>query len=108
MKKIKIEEMSMEERNEVCELLATWLEPYTQEVIVRVMERREEIINNEFAMMLLKQLKEREEKEQERFLDNMKSLFNYFDDHKDYNPHNHPLEHSNSYRDVLYDMYIRG
>ena len=66
MKKIKIEEMSMEERNEVCELLATWLEPYTQEVIVRVMERREEIINNEFAMMLLKQLKEREEKEQER------------------------------------------
>ena len=34
-------------------------------------------------------------------------LFTDYEEFKKYNPHNHPLQHSDSYRDVLYDMYIK-
>ena len=59
----KFEELKRDERDEIVLLFANWLNQYTHEVIVKVIERRDEIINNEFAMNLLKELKEREEKE---------------------------------------------
>lgn len=105
MKKIK--DMGLDERKEICELLANWLEPYTGEVVVKVMAKREEIINNEFTMMLLTELKAREDKERTEFLHSIGSLFSVYDNYKEYDPHNHPLEHAKSYRDVLYDLYIR-
>ena len=71
------------------------------------MEKRNEIINNEFAMKLLKELKEREEKEKVDFDNNIGALFSDFDGFKEYDSHNHPLTHANSYRDILYDMYIK-
>ena len=101
-----IKDMNFQERKEISELLANWLKPYTHEVIVKVMAKREEIINNEFTMMLLKQLKEREAQENKAFLDNIIGLFGAYESYKDYNTHSH-AEHSQSYRDVLYDMYIR-
>lgn len=105
---LKFEEMNRAERDEVVALFANWLKQYTHEVIVKVMERREEIIANEFAMHLLRELKTREEKEAERFADNIGWLFRNYDDFKNHDVHNDVLTHAGSYRDVLYDMYIKG
>lgn len=30
-----------------------------------------------------------------------------FETFKQYDPHNHPLTHSHSYRDILHDVYIK-
>lgn len=101
-------EMTYSEQQKVAELFANWLKNYTKEVIMRVMAQRDDILANEFALKLLRELKEREDNEQEDFKRSMESLLDHFDIYKEYDPHNHVLEHSNSYRDVLYDMYIRG
>lgn len=98
---------SIKERNEIVLLFSNWLKRYTHEVIVKVLDRTDEIINNEFAMKLLKELKEREEKEIIDFNNSIDSLMTDFDEFKQYDPHIHVLTHSNSYRDVLYDMYIK-
>lgn len=104
---MKIEDLSYTERKEVARLFGNWLKKYTGAVVVKVMARSEEILNNEFAMHLLKELSDRQDKEEKAFVDHMESLLEHYDDFKEYDPHNNPLEHSNSYRDVLYDMYIR-
>jgi hypothetical protein len=103
----KFEDFTYDEQKEIRELFANWLKGYTEEVIYRVMERAEEIINNEFAMNLLKELKQREEEEQKDFTNSIECLITSFDSFKEYNPHNHPLTHADSYRDILYDMFIR-
>lgn len=100
-------EMTWEEKQEVAELFANWLQCYTHEVIVRVMEQRDEIINNQFAMNLLKELKKREEREYHDFSHHIGNLLSEFETFKGFDPHNHPTTHARSYRDVLYDMYIR-
>ena len=101
------EEMNYNERNEIVELFSNWLKDYTHEVIVRVMEKRDEIISNEFSIYLLKELKEREDKEKTDFMRSIGELLSDFDSFNKYDPHNYVLTHSQSYRDVLYDMYIR-
>lgn len=107
MKKAKkFEELTLEERNEVKELFTNWLRMYSHECILRAMEKAEDIINNDFAMNLLRELKTREEKEKEDFSRNIDMLFRDFNSFKEYDPHNHPLEHASSYRDVLRDMYL--
>ena len=102
------ENLDYKERKEIAALFSTWLKPYTQKVIVTVLERRTEIINNDFAMSLMRELKEREEKEAEEFNSSIHMLLEYYDDQKEFNPHNHALTHSGSYRDILYDMYIKS
>ena len=97
---------SIKERNEIVLLFSNWLRPYTHEVIVKVLDRTDEIINNEFAMKLLKELKEREE-ELILFNDSIDSLMIDFETFKQYDPHTYSLTHSKSYRDILYDMYIK-
>lgn len=102
------DELSMNEQHEIVRLFANWLQPYTQEVINNVIRfKKAEIINNEFAMNLLKELKEREEKERVDFANSIGSLMNDFDVFNEYDPHNHPLTHAQSYRDILRDMYIK-
>lgn len=96
-----------EEKKEIAALFTTWLKHYTHEVIVKVMERREEILANEFTMNLLRELKAREDKEHQEFINSMRFMLGNFDDAKEYDPHNHPLTHAGSYRDILYDMYIK-
>lgn len=103
----KFEELSLNEQNEIVELFANWLNGYTHEVVVKVMEKADEIINSEFAMALLKELKERKENEYKDFSYSIKNLMTNFDKFKEYDVHNNPLQHSGSYKDVLYDMYIR-
>lgn len=103
----RFEEMNREEKKEVVLLFNNWLKDYTHEVIIKVMEKREDIINNDFVMKLLRELKEREEKEADEFKNYIDWLLFDFEAYKEFNPHNHVTTHSNSYRDILYDMYIR-
>lgn len=98
---------NIKERNEIVLLFANWLHQYTHEMVIKVIARRDEIINNEFAMNLLKELKEREELERNEFNHSIGSLMMDFDDYKEYNVHSHPVSHAKSYRDILYDMYIK-
>ena len=103
----KYDDMNITEQNEIAELFGNWLKNYTREVIVKVMKNRDDIINNDFAMNLLIELKEREDKEEKEFYHDIANLLFDFETFKEYDPHNHPLTHSSSYRDVLYDMYIK-
>lgn len=105
MKKIK--DLTFEEKKEIDALFANWLKRYSHEAILRALSHREDIINNEFAMNLLKELKKRDEEELKDFERSIASLLGSFEDYKEYNPHNHPLTHADSYRDILYDMFIR-
>lgn len=107
MKNIKLEEMNAYERKEIAELFATWLRPYVHEVIVQVLERRDEIVNNEATMHLLRELHAREVKENADFASSINFMLGSFDTFSQHDPHNHAFSHSRSYRDVLYDMYIK-
>ena len=102
------EALTYTEKEEIAALFAAWLKPYTHEVIVKVMERREEILNNDFTMNLLRELKTRQEIEAKEFTGDIRLMFGNFDEFKQYDPHNHPITHSGSYRDILYDMYIKN
>ena len=95
------------EQEIITELFAAWLSRYTHEVICKVMERADEIINNEFAMKMLVELKDRQETEAKDFNSSIANLFNDYETFKEFDAHNHPLTHSKSYRDILYDMYIK-
>ena len=101
------ETLEHKEQNEIVDLFANWLNPYTHEVIIKVLKKRDEIINNSFVIDLLKELKTRTEKEQKEFTDTIHSLFYSFDTFAEFDPHKHALTHAGSYRDILYDMYIR-
>ena len=79
----KFEELGFEEKKEITLLFANWLKDYTHEVIVKVISRRDEIINNEFAMNILKELKDREEKEEKDFAHSIGNLLGEFDTFKE-------------------------
>ena len=103
----KYDDMTITEQKEIAELFGNWLKNYTHEVIAKAMKNRDEIINNDFAMNLLIELKEREDKEEVEFYHEIGNLLNDFKTFKEFDPHNHPSTHASSYRDVLYDMYIK-
>lgn len=104
----KFDEMTIKEQQEITVLFANWLNKYTHEVILRVIKKRDEIISNDFAMNLLIELKEREEKEEKEFAHSIGNLLGEFNTFKDYDTHSNPLTHASSYRDVLYDMFIKN
>ena len=101
-------EMDSKTREQVEKQFSVWLRPYTHEVIKRVMARADEILGDDFAMHLLSELYEREQAEDADFLRSVHYLLSNYEDFAQYDPHSHCLEHSKSYRDVLYDLYIRG
>ena len=100
----------MEKEKLSAEEVANWLGYYTHEVIARVMAKFEEIENNECAVHLIKELYRRTLKQKEDELKDFKYLMNKECRKKfiEYDIHNHPIEHAYSYRDVLYDMFIRN
>ena len=100
-------ELEYSEREEIKVLFANWLKHYSHEVIVSVFEKRDEIINNEHTMNLLKELCRRDRMEADDFENTIDMLFRNYDDFKEFDPHNHSLTHAGSYRDILYDMYIK-
>ena len=104
---MEFKEMKFTERTEIVELFSVWLKPYKHEAICRVMEQADEIINDERTLDLLRELKTREEKEADDERRSIESLLQDFEVFKEYEVHNHPITHSQSYRDILYDMYIR-
>lgn len=97
----------LKEQKEFAKKLQVWLGEYTQEVFERVMKQMEEIINNEFTLKMIDELYERTLKEQEEEIRHIEYVLGY-DNSNLSGFHNHPLEHSDSYRDVLYDMYIKN
>ena len=103
----KFESMEHSEKNEVTKLFADWLRPYTHEVIVKVIAKRDEIISNDFAMGLMKELQKREAEERVAFDRSIDFMMIDFEGFSKFDPHNNALSHAKSYRDVLYDMYIR-
>ncbi len=101
------ENTSLKEQEEFARKLQTWLAPYTDEVYVRVIKQMDDILNNEFALNLINELHEREQKEKEEEVRTILFSLGHDADIEKYGIHNHCLSHSNSYRDVLYDMFIR-
>lgn len=100
------EELSFDEKMEIKALFTIWLKEYSHDVVLKVMEKREEIINNEFSMKMLRELAVRESKEKADFQNSIDMLFRDFEQFKQYDVHNNPLTHANSYRDILRDLYI--
>lgn len=99
----------LKEQKEFAKKLQVWLGEYTQEVFNHVMKNHiEEIINNEFALKLIDELYERTLKEQEDEIRHIEYALGYEGAKNLEGFHNHPLEHSKAYRDVLYDMFIRN
>lgn len=104
----KYEDLNYLEQKEISKLVANWLKDYTNEVVVKVLENhREEIINNDFTMKLLNELYEREEAERKDIITSIHYRLEHFETYKNFDIHNHATTHSKSYRDVLYDMYIK-
>ena len=107
----KLNELNWKETKEFAALLHAWLDQYTAEVVKTVYPKLEEIYNNEFVMNLLRELKTRQEKEahadESDFLFMVRNACEGEEFDK-FGFSNHCLEHSKSYRDVLYDMFIKS
>lgn len=99
-------ELNYSEQKEIKELIGNWLSKYTHEVHLKVLPKINDIISNEMAMKLLKELKKREEEEFINYLSNIHHLMENFDFYQKFDVHS-SYKHAQSYRDVLYDMYIR-
>lgn len=106
-----MKEMTYEEREMMTKLFENWLSGYVDEIIEKVMKRFDEIVNNEFAMNLLKELYEREKKEKSERIKSFEWMISDIAEKGKFTDthcvHNHCLTHADSYRDVLYDMYIK-
>lgn len=105
-----LEKATYDEQKDLAEKLQTWLGMYTQQVIEHVMSQIDDIINNEMTMMMISELQKREAEEKKREIDQF--YFSLCDikegNDKMWSIHSQVLTHSNSYRDVLYDLYIRN
>ena len=91
---------------EAIKIVANWLKDYRNDIIVRVMEKYEQIINDKTTYTMLSKLYEKENKEEETFIYDIEHIVKYgiTDETKDMLRLG---EYSNSFREVLYDLYIR-
>ena len=87
-------------------IMANWLKNYSNDVVVKVMEKYEHIINDETSYAILSKLYEEETKEEEIFIHDIEYMVKYeiTDETKDMLRIG---EYSRSYRKLLYDLYIR-
>ena len=87
-------------------IVANWLKDYNNDVVVRVMKNYDTIINDKTTYTILSKLYEDENKEEETFIHDIEYMVKYGikDETKDMLRLG---EYSRSYRDVLYDLYIR-
>lgn len=108
---MKLSEMNYDARKELAELLEAWLTMYTEEVINHVMNNHlDEIIENESSMMLLRELKKRQDEEKKDHIRNFDSYLWQIEKKTKVDAsyyHSSVLTHSGSYRHVLYDLYIQ-
>ena len=91
---------------EPIKIVANWLKDYSNEVVVKVMEKYEQIINDKTTYTMLSKLYKEENKEAETFIHDIEYIvkFGIKDETKDMLRLG---EYSRSYREVLYDLYIR-
>ena len=87
-------------------IVANWLKNYSNDVVVKVMEKYEQIINDKTTYTMLSKLYKEENKEEETFIHDIEYMvkFGITDETKDMLRIG---EYSRSYREVLYDLYIR-
>lgn len=87
-------------------IVANWLKDYNNDVVVKVMEKYEQIINDKTTYTMLSKLYEEEKIEHTTFIHDIEYMvkFGIKDETKDML---RLVEYSRSYRDVLYDLYIR-
>lgn len=87
-------------------IVANWLKNYSNEVVVRVMKNYDTIINDKTTYTMLSKLYEEENKEEETFIHDIEYMvkFGITEETKDMLRLG---EYSRSYREVLYDLYIR-
>ena len=91
---------------EAIEIVANWLKYYSNDVVVKVMEKYEQIINDKTTYTMLSKLYEEENKEEEAFINDIEYMVKV--GIKDETKYILRLgEYSRSYREVLYDLYIR-
>lgn len=99
---------SKSELDEISKKIQVWLGHYTDEVIRKVFDKIPEIVDDEFSMNLINELYTRTLEERE---DESRTIEMYLCgvlSPKDSVCHCHPITHAKSYRDILYDMYIRN
>lgn len=91
---------------EAIKIVANWLKDYSNDVVVRVMEKYEQIINDKTTYTMLSKLYKEENKEEETFIHDIEYMvkFGITDETKDMLRLG---DYSQSYREVLYDLYIR-
>ena len=94
------------DKDYVIKIVANWLKNYSNEVVVRVMKNYDTIINDNTTLTLLSALYQKENKEEVNFILDIKHIFEYGieEETKDML---RLVENSRSYREVLYDLYIR-
>ena len=87
-------------------IVANWLKYYNNDVVVKVMENYEQIINDKTTFNILSKLYEEENKEEKTFIHDIEYMvkFGIKEETKDMLRLG---EYSRSYREVLYDLYIR-
>ena len=90
----------------VIKIVANWLKDYNNDVVVRVMKNYDTIINDNTTLTLLIQLYQKENKEEVDFVHDIEHIVEYGieEETKDMLRLG---EYSRSYREVLYDLYIR-
>ena len=87
-------------------IVANWLKNYSNEVVVKVMGNYEKIINDKTTYNMLSKLYVEENKEDVTFIHDIEYMvkFGIKEETKDMLRLG---EYSRSYREVLYDLYIR-
>lgn len=73
----KLNELNYKEQTELAELLEAWLSEYITEVIEWVTPKVEEIINDDMSMMMLRELKARQEDEKRDRVNSFESLIRH-------------------------------
>lgn len=93
-----------EERALLAKKLNTWLGIYTYEVRKYALSQIDKILSDPTALYLLDELYTRTEKEEKEATDNFYWFLGYS---QEYRKHCDVLTHSKSYRDVLYDKFLK-
>ena len=94
------------DKDYVIKIVANWLKNYSNDVVVRIMKNYDTIINDNTTLTLLSALYQKENKEELIFILDIKYISEYGieEETKDMLRLG---ENSRSYREVLYDLYIR-
>lgn len=101
-----LESMTYDQREQFCRKIECWLGGHTDEVFRDVMNQMDTIVNDPHSLRLIDELYTRTQKVKKDIVHSIECCIRNPETFLQYGIHLHPLEHPDSYRDVLYDMYI--